>query len=239
MAVPSRLRARRAAAAALVLAVAGAACVSDPFEGVDLILDVTDARVELGAVDGTIEVRSGETTVKSSVVANASDIGEVRELRWLAFGLADLSFQASGAPAAGVVAGAAGAAAHAFSSAASGSGTISLGVFLNGVPVPGTPILVTVTDGVVTQVIPSLLLTASWLVKASELLALLESLPPGSQPDLKDWENLTLDQVIAEINQGLAAASLPVVLVATADGDLDGSLRLHAFEFAGRVVLSN
>jgi hypothetical protein len=50
---------------------------------------------------------------------------------------------------------------------------------------------------------------------------------------------MTIDQVVAEINQGIAAASLPLVLVATADGDLDGSPRLHAFEFDARVVLGS
>lgn len=218
----------RPAALSLGLLVLTACEVTNPLEDVELRLDVQNAPVEIPASTGTVAVRSGEPTVNSGTATNDTDIERVEQLKSITLDASFFSYTPAAAS------GAAGA-----TTAASVDGTIRLFIFLGGVPVPGTPIVLTVSDAVVTAVEPREVVIAGATVNASTIGAFIESLPPQSRPELDDWQSMTIDEVIGEINAALSSGSVPIAIGVEATGGLDGSLQLEQIEFDAEVVIGN
>lgn len=202
--------------------------VSDPLEGVDLILDVPDAPVELDETSGTVPVQSGETSATNSTVANETDIKEVRELRTVRLDPSFFSFESS-ATASATRAAAAG-------STGTASGTLVVAVFFNGVPIPGLPVELTIDEDVVTDVSPNSIDLAGASIDASALTALLDDLPADQVPALEAWEEMSVSEVIDRINEGLVTRDVPVSVVVTND-DLEGTFRIEKFEFDAQVSM--
>lgn len=201
--------------------------VTNPLEDVELRLDIQNAPVEIPASVGTIVVRSGEPTVNEGTATNDTDIDRIEDLQSINL---DPSFFSYTAAASGAAASAA--------PAASLDGTIRLFIFLGGVPVPGTPVVLTVDDAVVTAVEPQEIDIAGSTVNASTIAAFIESLPPESRPQLDDWQSMTIDEVIAEINAALASGTVPIALGVETTGGLEGTLQLEQIEFDAVVVVS-
>lgn len=201
--------------------------VSEPLENVDLILDVPDAPVEMDEASGTVPVRPGETSATNSTVPNETDIKEVRELRTIRLDPSFFSFESAAASASGGPAG---------SAAGTSSGTITVAVFFNGVPIPGLPVEVTIDDDGVTDVTPSSISLAEASVDAPALTELLDDLPAEEKPSLEAWEGMSVPDIIERINQGLASRDVPISVVLTNDG-LDGTFRIQKFEFDAQVSL--
>lgn len=219
--------------AALALAVfALAGCeVTNPLEDVELRVDVTDAPVAIPASAGTVAVRSDAPTANSGTATNDTDIERVEELRTIRLQPSYFSF-------ASAVAGADRAGPNA--TIAAQSGTIRIFIFLGGVPIPDTPIVVTVEDNVVTGVAPQEIEIASATINAGTIESFLDSLPPGSVPDLADgWQTMTVDEVVAEINQALASSSIAFTIGVEATGGLDGTLQLSEIAFDAEIALAD
>jgi hypothetical protein len=206
----------------------GACDITDPLEDVDLLLDIPDAPVEIPAALGSVQVSPGEPTANSGTASNDSDIDRVELLRSIQIEPGFFSF----APAtASLTAGS--------SIAAAQDGTIRVFLFLGGVPIPGTPVVLTVQNGAVTDVQPRQIEMESATIDQSAVESFLASLPAASRPDLSAWESMTLDEVVAEMNAALASGSIPFAIGVEATGDLSGTLRLSEIEFDARVALSN
>lgn len=229
--IPTRISVRSVVLLTAGLALLGAAAcdVPDPLEGVDLIVDVPDAPVELDAASGTVSIEPGRTVATNSTVANETDIETVRELRSVRLDPSFFSFESSAitTPAGTAAAG-----------AARASGTIVVAVFLNGVPVPGFPVEITVVEDEVTDVSPGSIPIATAEVDAVSLRALLDDLPADETPPLEAWEEMSLSDIIARINQGLADRDLPVSVVVRSE-ELGGTFRIQRFEFDAQVSISN
>jgi hypothetical protein len=198
-----------------------AACeVTDPLEDVELRLRVEGALVELGATAGRIAVAGGTSTVSSSIVGNDLDITSVEVLEQMRI----LPDYFGYVPAPGK------------QSAAQASGTVELYLFLGEVPVPGAPVVVTITDDVVTGVAPTTITVSESTIDRDAIEAALGSLPPAQQPDLAAWGAMTIDEVVGEINDALVQSSFPLVLVAVTTGDLSGDLKLNTFDLDAEVI---
>lgn len=225
-----RIMTNRLGPAALSLGIlALAACdVTNPLEDVELRLNVQNAPVEIPASVGTVVVRSGEPTINEGTATNDTDIDRVEDLESITIDPSFFTYTPAAAGGAGASA----------APAASLDGTIRLFIFLGGVPVPGTPVALTVEDAVVTAVEPQELVIAGSTVDASAVAAFIESLPAESRPQLDDWQSMTIDQVIGEINAALSSGSVPIAIGIEATGGLDGNLQLEQIEFDAVVVVS-
>ncbi len=217
----------RPAALSLTVLALGACDITDPLEGVDLILDIEDAPVEIPASIGSVQVSPGQPTANSGMASNDSDIDRVEELRSIQIEPGFFSF----APATGSLMGA-------NSIAAAQGGSIRIFLFLGGVPIPGTPVVVTVQNAQVTDVQPRRIQLGSATIDQSTIESFLASLPAASRPDLAAWESMTLDEVVEEMNAALASGSIPFAIGVDATGDLDGTLRLSELQFDAQVALS-
>lgn len=221
---------RRASLSLGVLALI--ACdVTDPLEDVELRLEVQNVPVEIPASVGTVTVRSGEPTVNAGTATNDTDIDRVEQLKSIELHPSFFSYTPT------ADSGAAGASAA--TTAATVDGMIRVFIFLGGVPVPGNPVVLTVEDTVVTAVEPQELDIAGSTVNASMIAAFIESLPPESRPQLDDWQSMTTDEVIDEINTALASGSVPIAIGIEATGELGGTLQLERIEFDAVVVVRN
>jgi type II secretory pathway component HofQ len=123
--------------------------------------------------------------------------------------------------------------------AAAQDGSIRIFLFLGGVPIPGTPVLLTVQNGEVTDVQPREIQIGSATIDESAVESFLAGLPAGSRPELSAWQSMTIDEVVAEINTALASASIPFAIGVEATGDLSGTLRLSEIQFDAQVALSS
>lgn len=217
--------------AALCVAFLGlAACdITNPLEDVDLLLDIDSAPVAIPASLGTIQVSPNSPRANSGTATNDSDIDRIEELRSITIKPSSLTFT----PASGAATGSA-----ARTIAADQDGTIRVFLFLGDVPVPGTPIVVTVQDGAVTGVNPQEIQIGSATIDASSVSSFIESLPAGSRPDLDDWESMTVDEVVDQINASLASGSIPFAFGVETTGDVSGTLRLSEIEFDAQVAFS-
>ena len=223
-----RLRTRTLAAPLLPLAlVALSACdIKDPLEGVNLRLALTDATVEIPAAAGTVEVRTDRSTVSSGVADNDTDIVEVEELMAIKLQPAFFGLDAAGDGSS-----------VAEADIAPQSGTIQLFVFLGGVPLPQTPITLTVEENVVVSVEPSTIDISTASVEAAAVADFIASLSPEDVPELNPW--FTPAQVVAQINAVLAAESIPITIGVITTGSLTGSLTLDQIAFDAEVIITD
>ncbi len=218
----------RPAALSMAVLALGACDITDPLKDVDLLLDIEDAPVEIPAELGSVQVSPGEPTANSGTASNDSDIDRVEVLRSIQIEPGFFSFM----PATGSVSGAS-------SIAAAQDGSIRIFLFLGGVPIPGTPVLLTVQNAEVVDVQPRQIQLGSATIDQSSVESFLASLPAASRPALSAWQSMTLDEVVAEMNAALASGSIPFAIGVEATGDLSGTLRLSEIEFDARVALSS
>lgn len=202
--------------------------VTDPLDDADLRLDLRNVPVEIPESVGTVVVRSGEPMINTGTATNDTDIASIEHLKSIQIEPGFFTYTPSEVPPSDETA----------TTLASLDGTIELFVFLGGVPVPDTPIIVTVEDGAVTAVDPQEIEIDGATVNANTIEAFLESLPPESRPELDGWESMTLGEIIDEINEALASGSVDIAIGVNATGDLDGTLRLEQVEFDAEVVVS-
>lgn len=211
-----------------LLALGLAACdVSTDLDDLDVILQVDDLPVDLGA-GITAQVRPGEPTVATADVPTDFDVESIDELDAITLRPGMFTFTAAAARG-----GAGGAAAP--------SGTITGYVFVGGVPVPGTPVTLTVTDGTVTAVSPEVVASAASTIDRAAVEAFIDSLPGAERPDLADWQSLSVDEIRAQISAALAGASLPIafgleVTSSNPDDPLTGSITLSELDVSATIT---
>ncbi len=217
----------RSAAVGLAFLGLGGCDVTDPLKDVELHVDLSEAPVEIPASFGTVAVTAGQATVTNGTVSNDTDIDRIENLKAITLRPSYLTFTPNDLG---------GAAGNLVPLAQTGS--VSLFVFFDGVPVPGTPVVVTIQDDVVTAVSPQRIEIAGATIDVSTIQAFLASLG-GVEVRLVDgWETMTVDQVVARINGALVSYSVPISIGVTATGDLDGTLRLSQISFDAEAVLT-
>lgn len=218
--------------AALCVALLGlAACdITNPLEDVDLILDIDSAPVAIPASLGTIQVSPNSPRANSGTATNDSDIDHIEELHSITIKPSFLTFTPASASANGN---------GARMAAAEQDGTIRIFLFLGLVPVPGTPVVVTVQNGAVTDVDPQEIQIGSATIDAASVSSFIESLPADSRPELDGWQSMTVDEVVDQINASLASGTIPFAFGVETTGDLSGTLRLSELEFDAQVALSD
>lgn len=221
----------RPAALSLGLLALVACDVTDPVDDDELRLAVQNAPVEIPASVGTVVVRAGEPTVSSGIATNDTGIERIEQLERIGLDPSFFSYTPTDTTEVSDSSAAA--------TAASLDGTIRLFLFVGGVPVPGTPVVLTVEQAVVTAVEPQELEIAGSTVDASTIAAFIESLPLEDRPELDDWQSMTVGEVIAEINAALSSGEVPIALGIEATGELDGELQLEQIEFDAVVVVRN
>ncbi len=212
---------------ALLFAVAGlTACeFSDPLEGFELRFAVEDTDVDLGAGIAT-QVRPGEATIQSESIDNSlsNDIKGVNSITNLKLAPNMFTFTAgtsgkSSAP----------------------SGVIRGFLTLGGFPIPGTPISITVSDGVVSAVSPSTLLGPNATIDLSAYEAYLNLLPANQRPNLANYANLSIDEIRTGIAGALSGTRIPISFGLTVESSnpndpLTGSLRINQISLSGEVT---
>ncbi|MEJ2678535.1 MAG: hypothetical protein P8174_05585 [Gemmatimonadota bacterium] len=215
--------------AALSLGLLGlAGCdATDPLKDVEIHVDLSEAPVEIPASVGTVAVIAGQVTATTGTVNNETDIDRIEELKAIKLLPSYLTFT----PAAAV-----GAAGDIVPLAQ--SGTLELMVFLDGHPVLGRPVVVTIQNDVVTAVEPQSIEIFGMTIDVEAIQNLLDNLNGVQIPLAAGWETMTVDQMVERINLVLVAYSVPISIVVKASGDLDGSLRLSRISFDAKAVLS-
>lgn len=223
------LSSRRSFLAVLLFGLAAlglSACdVTGPLQGVNLVLDVEDISVTFGTV--VTDVRADRPTIRTRQASPDVDAQDVREIRSIQLKTKFLTFTP-----------ASGSELSKSSADGSSSGTLELWVFFGSYPLPSSPITVTITDDVVTEVEPSVLSfeSTSYTVDEQGLNQLLDDLGEDA-PDLAAWEEATIDEVEAAINDALQQEQSPVSLaVRVTDGDLSGALTIDQFSIDARVT---
>lgn len=199
--------------------------ISSPIEGVDLVLDVEDASVNVGSV--TTDVRPDQPSVKNEEVNPDTNVKEVRDLRTIRLKTEFFDFS-SGASGTQSKAG----------QGTSASGTLEISVFFAGYPLPQSPFTLTITDDVVTEIAPTTLSFQgnTYDLEADNLRQLLEDLGDEA-PDLENWENATLDEVETALKEALRSDSAPIsVAVEVVEGNLSGSLTVDKFNIDAQVA---
>lgn len=204
--------------------------VTDPLEGVDLRIDLTDASVEIPESVGSVTVDPDRPTAASGSITNETDIASIEELK--AIKLEPGFFVFTSAPTALAAEGAEG------PTVAAANGTIRVFLFMGGVPLPDMPITLTVENDEVTAVTPQTITIAGSTVDAAAIEAYLEALPEEDRPELDDWQSMTIDQVVAEINAALSSSSFPFTIGVEATGELSGTLRLGEIAFDAEVLIT-
>jgi hypothetical protein len=210
------------AMATMVLAVSALATAcdfKDPLEGVQIKLDVQDAPITVS--NASVVAKAGQPAVSTTTVNSPSDIESIDDLKVIRFKPADFTYTNSGA--------------FQTSNAMTmnltqASGTVSVLVMVAGIPIPGTPIQVTISNNVVTSVTPAALDLRTAVFSKSAIEALINSLPAGSRPALPaGWATMTEAQAKAAIQEALANDSFSLTFVVNATGDLNGTLRINGF----------
>lgn len=209
--------------AALVVALP--ACdVTDPLEGVDLILETDDAPVSMNA---TVAVVPGEITSTTTTVSKPSEIKSVSDIASLTLKPSDFTFAATSGLR------------TASADASMGSGTIEVMITMNyanhSIRMGGT---VTIVNNVVTDVTPAKYFDLRNFARYKESVIRTMYLFGVPQPEITAFETMTVEEVQAAlegaINQG--AFSL-TVNVTTSSPELTGSLRIGGFSLGGKFRL--
>lgn len=214
-----------------VAAVGMTACeITNPLEDVDLLVEVQDAPVEIPASLGSVAVRPEEPTANSGTATNSSDIDRIEELRSIKLEPGFFAFTPASAVSAGP---------NARAVAAAQDGTIRLFLFLGGVPVPGTPVVVTIQNGDVVGVSPEVIQIGSATVDKSSVASFVESLGVADRPELENWQSMTVDEMVETINASLASGTIPFAIGVETTGDVTGTLQLSEIQFDAQVALSN
>lgn len=189
---------------------------------IDLAVNVDDQPVNLGSSAVNVAVRANETAIASSTVSNPLNITEIKDIKEITIKPSDLAFTS-----------------NAGKTGALGSGTISVGILIGTLPVPtvpAQPIVITVTNNVVTKVEPSSLTVGGSTYNVAWVKEQVNKLPANQRPGTAAWDNTTVEQAKQKLQEALSAQSFPISLIVTATGDLNGSLKLGSFSLDAQVV---
>ncbi len=212
---------------ALLFAVVGlTGCeFSDPLEGFELRFAVEDTDIDLGA-GITTQVRPGEATVQTETINSSlsDDIKGINTIANLKLTPTMFTFTAS-----------------ASGKSAAPSGVVNGYITIGPVPVPGTPIRITVTDGVVTAVSPSTLLGPDATLDTSAYERYLALLPANQRPNLDDFKSLSVDEIRQRIAAALSGTSFPISFGLTVESSnpndpLTGAIKISGISFSGNVT---
>lgn len=211
----------RTALLALVIGFGLTGCeISNPLEDVELHLDVQDVPVELPSSVGSLALKPGETASSSGFVSNELEVTSVNEVSEIEVQPSYFHYSAGAGKTSGPAA----------------SGTVTIALFLGGVPIPGAVVEVTVTNDVVTAVSPTSIKVGTMTVDRAAVDQLLQSLPPAQRPTLADWQSMTIDQVRQKINDALASTGFDFSIVFKTTGDLAGGLTIDQFDVSASVT---
>jgi hypothetical protein len=185
-------------------------------DDIELKIDLQKEPITLPSGVGQVAVLPNQSTSSTSTMQNPLSIDRIEDLKEIGLQASFFSFT----PAAGKT---------------QADGTFRIVLALNGVPLPQV-IVVTIVNDQVTQVQPTAITFAGATVDRTAIEAVLNSLPANQRPDLKDWKNMTINQIVAEINAGLRAASFPFTIAILTSGNLSGGLKLNQFTIDAEVV---
>lgn len=215
-------RALKAVMAAASLFVLGGCDVTDPLENVDLKLDIKDAPVVLRGESGAVAVQAGTGAAQSTHVSMSSDVDEVSSIQKVSFKPANFTFS--------------GASGYGAGSSANASGTIRFLIAVAGIPIPGMPVTVTVSNNVVTSISPSEIDLASPSYDKGAVEALYGKITAG--PALpSNWSSLTAQQAVKAITDAITTKNFSVHLLVYSD-DLTGRLKVGEFSIDGQASTS-
>ena len=187
---------------------------TDPLKDVDLILKAERVPIELKGDKGALTVESGQTTLKKTTFTNDLDVKSIDELKQVQIKPEYFTFT----PAAG-------------KTSEVYNGTVRIFVFLDGQPVTlGEPILVTVEDSRVTDVTPKSIEIEGNEINRQAIEDAIDNLPEESRPDLEAWKELTVDEVIDELEKVLARESFPLTFVVETTGNLSGTITVNQID---------
>lgn len=209
-------------AAALFLFFGATGCeISDPLEDVELIVDVQDAEVNLGGGGVGVPVQAGETAATTTSVGNELDVDAV-QLETINLKPSFFSFSET-----------------AKSGAVMDTGTLTLVVSIgsppNGPLFPLSPITITITDDVVTNVQPSSISLAGGTYDVAAIQELLNSLPADQRPNMTPLGGLTLNETKGAIEAALAnETGFLFSIIAKSEG-VSGSITLDRLSMDARV----
>ena len=205
--------------AVAVLLALPACDAKDPLEGVDLILEVDDAPVAVGA---SMQVVPNQVSSVSINVGASSDIKSVQEITSIMLDPTDFSYtQSAGLRAASSV-------------SAAASGNINVVLRIGNV---GLAALLTVQDNVVTNVAPRQLLNlTNFSAWKQAVLDIVENMPESQRPDFSTFENMNPEEVKQELVDLLGGTFQLHIHVHTSNPELTGTLTLSEFSLGGTFV---
>lgn len=187
---------------------------TDPLKDVDLLLKAERVPLELSGDKGTLTVESGQTTVKKTTIKNDLDVKSIDELKQVQIKPEYFTFT----PAAG-------------KTGEVYNGTVRVFAFLDGQPVTmGEPIVITIEDSRVTDVTPTSIEIEGNEIDRQAIEDALDALPEESRPDLEVWKELTVDEVIDELEKVLQGESFPLTFVVETTGNLSGTVIVNQID---------
>ncbi len=220
-----KIKNRRALVCTCVLVLLGAsACeVTNPLEGVELIVDVDDANVALGSEGVAVTFLDGQTVASTASIQNELDVDAV-ELNEIKLEPSFFTFAEGGA-------------AKRVLLQESGTLTlvISMGLPPNGPLYPLPPVTVTIEDNVVTDVQPRSISLLGGSYDLASIEELIESLPADERPNMADLSALTLDETKEAVEGALGNASGFLFSILMQSNGISGSLTLSEISIDARI----
>lgn len=213
------------AAALLPLVASLAACdVKNPLEDVNVILNITDSPISLSAVPA-LGLVAGQASQRSATINTQSPVESVNSVSAIKLAPSFFQFTASApAPGAGM---------------AAGSNTVD-GTVLVTVRSGTTPLVavtLTIANNVVTAVDPSVATLASMAAAYRAKVDAAIAANPSLAGQFGNYQSLTADQLLANINAVLTSAQTSITVVATVlSGNVTGSLSISQFTVDGQVT---
>jgi hypothetical protein len=216
------------AAAALLIAFSSAACeVKNPFDGVNIRLRMQDTPFRLTGLPG-VQVTPGQVRTVSASVAIAGRVESIDEIH--AIRLSPASFAFTPTPGTGLAGEIAGLGAGAGSAA--NTGVVQL--LLRDGPKVLIAAQVTVTNNVVTAVSPSVASVQEMSTSIRTQVQQAVNANPGSSAQFGNWQNMTGETLLANINDLLTQSQATLTLVAAVvSGNVSGSIQLREFSLDG------
>jgi hypothetical protein len=211
------------ALAVLGLAAAAAGCdLTAPLEDLSVIAAVENVIIDVDPAARTLPLVGGRTTAGSGTVHVDLEVDSIAAVQRLGIEPSYLTYAAAPVAAGGP----------------QDAGTAELFLFIGGVPVPGSPVRVTIAGGRIAGVAPSSLDLRAGALDREAVAQALQSISVGTAPALEPWPGMTDAAVRAEIQAALAQPTVPFAIVARATGSLRGGLEVRQFAVDLLVVSS-
>lgn len=211
--------------ACLVLLFGISACeVTDPLEDVELIVDVKDAAVDLGASGVSVDVQDGQATATTSNIGNELDVDGV-ELNVVNIKPSFFAFSEGGT-------------AKGASLLDSGTLTVlvSIGLPPSGPLFPLPPVTVTIENNVVTDVQPRSISLLGGTYDIPRIQAIVESIPEDERPNMTALGSLTIAQAKAAAEAALTNQTGFLFSIVVQSNGISGTLTLSELSIDARVT---